>query len=343
MTDIAQADDMEMDDVSEGSDTWTVTKKTAELSQLMRNFILSKHQAIYDDELDMGDGTHLSMRSIFDLRGADVPTHLPKFIQDASRRECVLGLQHPDPNLDPDGMSPDDELQENPAPVFVGASIKPRESGPQKRDKDGDVKGKGKKPQKKGGAAEASTPAAPKDCVKVAFHLDSQTPHIEIMTRKLGEAAGKSDLLRLCLFASDFELNYEHGLYMQVVPAPGRSIPQFDEDLSSSTGGNVAVSELNDMNEAKTLIQISLALRPQHCEWSGLPAMDVDDIRARTRQQSIKDKTLTRHLTVQHLDRTQFLHLLFPLYNDDVRTLPYLSGHNLLVVGHNLLVVVPLR
>ncbi|KAF9697869.1 hypothetical protein EKO04_004401 [Ascochyta lentis] len=309
--------DSEMQDAGEVRPSYTYRKKLTELGRAEREAVLSPYPELYADKLTMSDGFALSTEGIFDLRGADIPTHLPPFIREANRRECILGLQMPDSTIDEEDMTPDDEFQEPPPPIFIGASIKPQESGPQKRDNEGQAKGN-KKQKKKGGNksnAGPSTQPALKDMVKVALHLDSQTPHIEITTRKLGAAKGKNDLLRLRLFASDLELSHKGSIYLKITT----DIIKFDEEVTTSTGGNVEMSEVNDMNNAGQIVMLGFALKPARRNWSGLPESELCAIRARTRQESIRDKTLTRDLAVQNLDKAQFVYLLFPLYGESDR------------------------
>jgi hypothetical protein len=291
--------DTEMGDTSDSPATWTERKKLSELTREMRDVILRQDASLYSDVIELV-GCEVPCAHINELRGNDIPTNLPPFVREAKRRECILGLQQPDSTVDAFDLAPDDPLQEFPSPIFVGASIKPQEIGSQKRNNDGQAKEKGKSGakkkggQKKGGPSTFAQPASSssaKDCVKVAFHLDSQTPHIEITTRKLGEAAGKSDLLVLRLYAADFELDETKFVYIRALPATDERVPTYDEDLTSNTAGNASVSEINDMSEAGKLFQLTLALKPTLRNWSGLTAAELTTIRGRTRKESIEDST----------------------------------------------------
>jgi hypothetical protein len=317
------------EDVEMGGVCFTQYKKPHELTAGMRQLVLSQNPKLYPRAMSFGEGlAELLVEDVFALRGDDIPIDLPRLVRNGERRECVLGLQQPDPTCDSEVTEADDELQNLPQPIFIGASIKPAEERPesQKRDNQGQKKGKNKKGKQTQAPQQPSSskPSPAKDCVKVAFHLDSQNPHIAITTRKLGGAKGQSDLLTLRLFAQDLELDSQKHLYTDVQPTGTHATPlwsdtKWSEDSSNDTVGNVEAAELNDMRDANKLIKVTFAVKPGPRNWSGLTTTELASIHSRTRELSKKEMTLTRDLTVQHFDKARFVNLFFPLYGEDDR------------------------
>jgi hypothetical protein len=221
---------------------------------------------LYPETIDV-DGMPIPASDIFQLKGHDQPTSMPKRMETRGRTLCVLGFRR---HGDSSAASP---------ATFVGSSISER----------ADAKGQ-RLPK-------------PKDMFKVAFCADSQTPHIELSTRVGGTNPGASDtdLLITRIYAQD--LFTTEG----TVSFALRSPKDMDEALvpGDREPGNANQAELRFLQEKGRLHELVLTLRrsAKRQIWTRMPKADVEDIFDDESIRLDTEYTITRDTAIMAFNR----------------------------------------
>lgn len=211
-----------------------------DLDDPLRNLVRSRRPDLYPQRLSVTQGLDVDARDLFELRGVDVPTTLSSWLRYRNRRVCLVGF------------APEKAV---PGELFlVGRSLVPNKSvqaqnqGPVNVSSNSTSKKcKGKAKVKAANAIDIDQKAAPTlvyDSIKAAFHLDSETPHIELTTRKAGQALGTSDKLSMRIYAEDIAIGEDNLAMISFKPAN-----ELDEFVAPATGdaGNASLHELNQL------------------------------------------------------------------------------------------------
>ncbi|KAF1849444.1 uncharacterized protein K460DRAFT_91013 [Cucurbitaria berberidis CBS 394.84] len=283
-----------------------VRKRLQDCSDALRKQILDRRPDLYQNPMKLSSGEDIDFGDIFELRSNDVPSHLPKWVRERSRQVCVLGFR--------DTATPDEAV------FLVGASLlaEPKkvesEAQTQNQSKKGKDKGKGKANVDEAGPVK---PKVAKDAVKASLHLDSQTPNIQLTTRKLGQEAGKSDILSTRIYGSDLAIGEDGKVIIQMRPTLEHIMAEAFEAPGYLESGNASMTEVNTLREEGRLVEISFLMEEKKQRvWTGLRSKEIDEIRTRGRALSLKEKTATRDFTVQQLDKAERVCLYFRVENE---------------------------
>jgi hypothetical protein len=292
---VPDSDGMEVDS---GHSSKKVVVTLANLTPPQKALIMGQNTDIYRPFVDLNQNHRVDLERFFSLRGHDLPPNHPEWMLHRSRKQCVFSFWDDD-NM-AEGTFVGDRLTADPAKKTPAA---PQDATP--------GAGASKKKSNNKGKGKATLPApnqvfqnASNDGVKVAFHLDSQTPKIELCVKK-SAITGEKTILSTRLFADDFARNADGQIQIYVRPSEG--YPLADEQLVPKliidAGGNASTGELKYLAANDQLVEYVFFLRERKRRvWTGLPLTEIDGIRSRTPAQSRTENTRSRDLVIQNLD-----------------------------------------
>jgi hypothetical protein len=240
----------------------------------LREQLLRLDASYYPDNLEIGemgpDATYVQvpMTEIFEFRGSDINKRfLPDDLAKGGRAMTMIELsgeiigQHLEISL---------------------AEAKEKDDVPQPTQATG--KGKGKQPA----PAPVKRAPPPKDeCVKAKFHLDTQTPHIEITTID----PDTDNVISTRIWAHEFlwltEAPWLGFMITQVQPLGG---PMDDTDVAP---GLKALHEMMDFQKT-AVVRAAIRLKSSRVRyWDGISASSLAAIRAKPDKSKVRDMLIT--------------------------------------------------
>jgi hypothetical protein len=301
MPPVNEASDLEEMEVDSSHSKVIVTLANLTAPQIA--LIMAQNPEIYWPFADISQHYRVDLTPFFSLRGHDLPPTRPEWMLHRGRQQCVFGFWDDDGMQEGtfvgDRLAPDPDNKNRAAPQNAVS-----EATPSKKKKDNKGKGKSSLP-----APTVPFQKVKNDGVKVAFHLQSQTPSIELCV-KTSAVPGEKMLMSTRFFAED--LACRPSGQAQICIRPSEGCPLTDAELQSKIviggGGNASTSELKRLAANNQMAEIVFKLKERKRRvWSGLPPAEIDAIRSRTPAQSREENTLSRDLTVQNLDNCQLV------------------------------------
>lgn len=256
----------------------------------MKQQILAHRPDLYQSPLPVANAMKVPVGDVFDLRGNDVPGHLPAWVRERGRRECVVGFR----------------TSEEVRVVLVGSSLV---EDPVMKRKQGEQQVKAKKGK---GKDAPPTPKLARDSIKASFHLDSQTPNIQLTVRKQGQEANGHEILTTLIYAQDIAVQHPTRAIFSMRPNSAGKLSEPLVGRDTVPLGSTSLVELNTLIEKRRLVEISFLLEnKEERVWTGLRNDEVKEIRARDEELSRKEKTVSRDHLVKGLDSASWVSLYF--------------------------------
>jgi hypothetical protein len=303
--DMPPVDEIPDSDGMEVDSSYSSKKVVVELANLTPPqiaLIMGQHVDIYHPFVDLNPNHRVNLEQFFSLRGHDLPPNRPEWMLRRSRNHCVFGFW--DDECMAEGTFVGDRLTPDPPKKTPAAPQNAAPGAGASRKKPNKGKGKATLPESKQAFQKASN-----DGVRVSFHLDSQTPNIELFVKK-SAITGETTVLSTRLFAQDLACNADGQAQIYIRPSEGYPLTeaQLQPKLIIDAGGNASTGELKHLAANDQLVELVFFLKENKRHvWSGLPPTEIDAIRSRTPAQSRTENTRSRDLVIQNLDRCRLV------------------------------------
>lgn len=286
-----------------------VIKNPNGLTPAMRQLIRTKYTEWYPKAITIGS-TVVRTDDIFDPVSDSQPQCMPDWLLKREKKACVMGFRSRIEHVQPNGSVVN---QITVWATYVGPTIKLPTDDIKNR------KGKGKAYEEQSGPA--------KDMIKVAFRVDSQTPHLQITTRRDGtHTDGSNATISTRIFAEHIETGEDNKAMVMIRPMdyPDDISDQEREvtanldfpnamDVDEGAPGNAKVDDLIQLSAKGRLLEISIGIkRDLHRNWEGLSQSELNRIRASPPGET----TQTRDILVKSFDKADLVQFYIRCENE---------------------------